>query len=277
MGKKDDDCANAFDDAVGEETVEIAFREHAADFVFDEAYSGFDPAHGDFGKAEDGPEDGKHDRREEGPAADGVEGDAVDLVGEGFALVAHLVGGGTDGAADGLGAEGRDLFLGFVVLFDEVRGDVQSSGLSHAGEMRLGLGAVVRFAEELESVGLGTLQTLRFQLFGEIGDGVLDGGVAFPSPFGSGGEGEAEGLFELDDTFAAGGLTGDDGDAEFVGEDLRVEAKALGFGAVDLVEGDDDGEAKLDELKGEWEVTFEAGGIDDTDDELRGFFSVEVA
>ena len=56
-----------------------------------------------------------------------------------------------------------------------------------------------------------------------------------------------------------------------------LRRRPLAVGAVDLVEGDDDGEAKLDELKGEWEVTFEAGGIDDTDDELRGFFSVEVA
>ena len=45
----------------------------------------------------------------------------------------------------------------------------------------------------------------------------------------------------------------------------------MGFGAVGFVQSDDDGIAKIDNLDEQVEMTFEVGGIENTEDEVGGF------
>jgi hypothetical protein len=85
-------------------------------------------------------------------------------------------------------------------------------------------------------------------------------------------------MLELDEALLTIRLEWHDGDAKLFGEQGRIEADALIFCDIDHVQSEDDGEAELDELEGEHEVSFQRRGIDDIDDELRsGNFGVLFA
>ncbi len=107
----------------------------------------------------------------------------------------------------------------------------------------------------------------------EVADEGLAAGVGigvgvFPDGLGGVGKRVAEGLFELDDAFSRVGLDGDDGDAEFFGEFLGIEAEAGFLGGIDHVQGEDAGKSAFDDLEDKREVAFEVRGIGDADDEV---------
>ena len=86
----------------------------------------------------------------------------------------------------------------------------------------------------------------------------------------------AQSLFELCDPSLGHRGNCNERNAKAFTESGGVKAETLVFGAVGFVQSDDDGIAKIDNLDEQVEVTFEVGGIENTEDEVGGFLIVLI-
>ncbi len=83
-------------------------------------------------------------------------------------------------------------------------------------------------------------------------------------------------MFELSNATLGRRGNRDERHAKSFTERGGIKAESLGFGAVGFVQSDDDGIAKIDNLDERVEVTFEVGGIENTEDEVGGFLIVLI-
>ena len=82
---------------------------------------------------------------------------------------------------------------------------------------------------------------------------------------------------ELVDALVFRGGDWHDGHAELFLEGVDVDGAAVGVDFVHHIEGDDHGDAELEELHGQIEVALDVGGVDDVDDAAWFFLEQELA
>ena len=107
------------------------------------------------------------------------------------------------------------------------------------------------------------------QVILDVAQNVLDGGVELVlRHLALGSSGLLDLLEQLLDTLVLKGRDHHDRAAELLGELVRVDLVAVLLDQVGHVEGDDHGQAGLDNLKRQVQVTLEVGGVDHLDDNI---------
>ena len=130
--------------------------------------------------------------------------------------------------------------------------------------------------QRVDSIRLGLLVRVRAAggEFAKTGDegasaGFRIGGVRDPGDLGGERVGESQRLFQLDDSLFRVRLHRHDRDAEFFRQFRGIEAQSGFFRDVHHVQGEDGGQAELDDLEDKLEVAFEIRGIHHADDHVR--------
>ena len=170
---------------------------------------------------------------------------------------------------DAIALAGND-GLGVVVAILLALGDQ----LLHASGLLLGevdeLAGVRIALEQLDGV-VATLVggNARRQVVFDVAQNVLDGGIELVlRHLALGSSGLLDLLEKLLDTLVLKGRDHHDRATEFLGELVRVDLVAVLLDQVGHVEGDDYGQAGLDNLKRQVQVALEVGGIDNLDDHI---------
>ena len=211
----------------------------------------------------------EHDDHKDRQAQDTVGNHAVDLLGS-----AHLCRSLGEALVNDVGNHAVTLAgddgLGVVVAVLFALGDK----LLHASSLLLGevdeLAGVRIALEQLDSV-VATLVggNARRQIVLDVVQNVLDGGVELVlRHLALGSSGLLDLLEQLLDALVLKSRDHHDRATELLGELVRVDLIAVLLDQVGHVEGDDYGQAGLDNLKRQVQVALEVGGIDDLDDNI---------
>ena len=211
----------------------------------------------------------EHDDHKDRQTQDTVGNHAVDLLG-GAHLGRSLGHALVDNVRDDAIALAGDDGLGIVVAILLALGDQ----LLHASGLLLGevdeLAGVCITLEQLDGV-IATLVSgnARRQVVLDVVQNVLDGGVELVlRHLALGSSGLLNLLEQLLDALVLKGRDHHDRAAELLGELVRVDLVAVLLDQVGHVEGDDYGQAGLDNLKRQVQVALEVGGIDNLDDHI---------
>ncbi len=211
----------------------------------------------------------EHDDYKDRQTQDTVGNHAVDLLGGahlGRSLSHALIDDVRDDAIALTGDDG----LGIVVAVLLALGDQ----LLHASSLLLSevdeLAGVCITLEQLDSVVAALVGgNARRQVVLDMRQNVLDGGVELVlRHLALGSSGLLDLLEELLDALVLKSRDHHDRAAELLGELVRVDLIAVLLDQVGHVEGNDHGQAGLDNLKRQVQVTLEVGGIDDLDDNI---------
>ena len=160
--------------------------------------------------------------------------------------------------------------LGVVVAVLLALGDQ----LLHASGLLLGevdeLAGVCVTLEQLDGVIAALVGgNARRKVVLDVRQNVLDGGVELVlRHLALGGSGLFDLLEQLRDALVLKGRDHHDRAAELLGELVRVDLVTVLLDQVGHVEGDDHGQAGLDNLKRQVQVALEVGGIDNLDDNI---------
>ena len=211
----------------------------------------------------------EHDDHKDRQAQDTVGNHAVDLLGGahlGRSLGHALIDDVRDDAIALTGDDG----LGIVVAVLLALGDQ----LLHASSLLLSevdeLAGVCITLEQLDSVVAALVGgNARRQVVLDMRQNVLDGGVELVlRHLALGSSGLLDLLEQLRDALVLKSRDHHDRAAELLGELVRVDLIAVLLDQVGHVEGDDHGQAGLDNLKRQVQVALEVGGIDHLDDDI---------
>ena len=211
----------------------------------------------------------EHDDHKDRQAQDTVGNHAVDLLGG-----AHLCRSLGEALVNDVGnhavALAGDDGLGIVVAVLLALGDQ----LLHASGLLLGevdeLAGVRIALEQLDGVIAALVGgNARRQVVLDVRQDILDGGVELVlRHLALGGSGLLNLLEQLRDALVLKSGDHHDRAAELLGELVRVDLVAVLLDQVGHVEGDDHGQAGLDNLKRQVQVALEVGGVDNLDDNI---------
>ena len=211
----------------------------------------------------------EHDDHKDRQAQDTVGNHAVDLLGG-----AHLCRSLGEALVNDVGNHAVTLAgddgLGVVVAVLLALGDQ----LLHASGLLLGevdeLAGVRIALEQLDSVVAALVGgNARRQVVLDVVQNVLDGGIELVlRHLALRSSGLLDLLEQLLDALVLKGRDHHDRTTELLGELVRVDLIAVLLDQVGHVEGNDHGQAGLDNLKRQVQVTLEVGGIDDLDDDI---------
>ena len=211
----------------------------------------------------------EHDHDEDRQAQDTVGNHTVDLLGS-----AHLGRSLGEALVDDVGNHAITLTgddgLGVVVavllaLSDQL---LHASGLllSEVDELA-GVRVALKQLDRVVATFVGG--NARRQIVFDVVKNVLDGGIELVlRHLALGSSGLLDLLEELLDTLVLKGRDHHDRAAELLGELVGVDLVAVLLDQVGHVEGDDHGQAGLDNLKRQVQVALEVGGVDNLDDDI---------
>ena len=211
----------------------------------------------------------EHDDHKDRQTQDTVGNHAVDLLGGahlGRGLGEALVNDVRDHAVALTGDDGLGVVVAVLLALSDQLFDASGLLLGEVDEL-----AGVRIAlEQLDGI-VATLvggDACR-QVVLDVRQNVLDGGVELVlRHLALGSSGLLDLLEQLLDTLVLKGRDHHDRAAELLGELVRVDLVAVLLDQVGHVEGDDHGQAGLDNLKRQVQVALEVGGIDHLDDNI---------
>ena len=211
----------------------------------------------------------EHDDHKDRQAQDTVGNHAVDLLG-GAHLCRSLGHALVDDVRDDAIALTGDDGLGIVVAVLLALGDqlLHASGLL-LGEVDELAGVRVALKQFDRVVATLVGGNARRQVILDVVQNVLDGGIELVlRHLALRSSGLLDLLEELLDALVLKSRDHHDRAAELLGELVRVDLIAVLLDQVGHVEGNDHGQAGLDNLKRQVQVTLEVGGIDDLDDNI---------
>ena len=211
----------------------------------------------------------EHDDHEDRQTQDTVGNHAVDLLGGahlGRGLGEALVDDARDHAVALTGDDGLSVIVAVLLALGDQ--------LLHASGLLLGevdeLAGVRIALEQLDGIVAALVggNACR-QVILDVAQNVLDGGVELVlRHLALGSSGLLDLLEQLLDTLVLKGRDHHNRAAELFGELVRVDLVAVLLDQVGHVEGNDHGQAGLDNLKRQIQVTLEVGGIDNLDDNI---------
>ena len=211
----------------------------------------------------------KHDDHKDRQAQDTVGNHAIDLLGSahlGRGLGEALIDDVRDDAIALTGDDG----LGVVVAVLLALGDQ----LLHASGLLLGevdeFAGVCITLEQLNGVIAALVGgNARRKVILDVVQNVLDGGVELVlRHLALGSSGLLDLLEQLLDALVLKSRNHHDRAAELLGKLVRVDLVAVLLDQIGHVEGDDHGQAGLDDLKRQVQVALEVGGVDNLDDHI---------
>ena len=211
----------------------------------------------------------EHDDHKDRQAQDTVGNHAVDLLGGahlGRSLGHALIDDVRDDAVALAGDDGLSVIVAVLLALSDQLFDASGLLLGEVDEL-----AGVRIAlEQLDGIVAALVggNACR-QVILDVAQNVLDGGVELVlRHLALGSSGLLDLLEQLLDALVLKGRDHHNRAAELFGELVRVDLVAVLLDQVGHVEGNDHGQAGLDNLKRQIQVTLEVGGIDHLDDNI---------
>ena len=211
----------------------------------------------------------EHDDHKDRQAQDTVGNHAVDLLGGahlGRGLGEALVDDVRDDAVALAGDDGLSVIVAVLLALSDQLFDASGLLLGEVDEL-----AGVRITlEQLDGVIAALVGgNARRKVVLDVVQNVLDGGIELVLRHLALGSSRLLNLLEqLLDALVLKGRDHHDRAAELLGELVRVDLVAVLLDQVGHVEGDDHGQAGLDNLKRQVQVTLEVGGVDHLDDNI---------